>query len=295
MSAHVEDLLDGYLLGALEEEEHGRVQAHLSECAACIEELASSREVLAVLPNALEPLEPRPSLKAALLDAARAEGHAEQGSNVTPLKQRPARASAVWFVGLAAAVATLAAAGLLAWAVTLNGRLDDKDAELRATQAAVAAFATSAQTLHMESEYSGETVEAAIAVPQEGTEITVVVTGLPQPEAGHGYKLWLFNEGGAEGGVVLTPDSEGNVLTTLDVDLTRVRGDGVECAAPSHNRSERGGRYRWAATLASSQTLRRRRPARESAASSARCCGCRRARPHPWACRTAGTRAGRQR
>lgn len=236
---HVDDLLEGHLLGALELREAAEVASHLGACEECADKLRAAREVLAVLPISLEPEEPSPALKSRLMAALDADA---EPTPIASRRQVPEQRRDVWrqVSTLAAAVFAAVAVGAIAWALVLQNDLDQREQELDAARIAAGAFARSAETLHMESDFSGGPVEAAIAVPREGTNITVVVTGLPDLPEGEAYRLWLFADGDPQAGVPLAPDSNGNVVAQLDVDLSQF--DAMELDAQSVDASAPGGR-----------------------------------------------------
>ncbi len=221
-SPHVTEHLEGHLLGALDSADAARVASHLDACMDCAALLADAREVLAVLPASLEPMEPRASLKSQIMTAAMQAQRDENGPAPLPLPQSTqGRQRPPPWLAIAAGVFAAAAAAAVVWALVLQARLDDRDKQLADARLAAGAFANSSETLRMESEFSGNAVEAAIAMPSEGTIITVVVTGLPGLQSGDGYRLWLFADGQPQTGVPLTPDGQGNVVAQLDVDLAQ--------------------------------------------------------------------------
>jgi hypothetical protein len=126
-----------------------------------------------------------------------------------------------WTLAAAACLVVAVTAGLGAWILVLSGRIDDRDEQLAAARQAAASFALSSEMLHMESRYGGNAIDAAIAVPEEGREITVVVSGLPEPADGHGYRLWLLADGGDPVSLPLMPDDDGNVVASVNIDLNQ--------------------------------------------------------------------------
>lgn len=240
-TAHVAELIDGFALGALDDAERDRVRVHVDGCVECADLLAEAREVLAALPSSLEPMEPAAGVRARLLAAVAAEAApAPTPSAVVDMEERRSARGLPWApFAIAAGIAAAAFAAALAWALVLNNRLDESDARLASAEQALGAFVTQGETLHMDSEFHGSTIEAAIAVPENSENITVVVTGLPVSAAGEGYKLWLFANGEPGGGVLLTPDANGNVVAQLDIDLTEF--DEMELNAQPVDASEPGG------------------------------------------------------
>lgn len=238
---HVADLIDGYALGALDDTETRIVRDHLSDCQECAELLAEAREVLAAFPSSLEPMQPGPEVRERLVAAAIASNAAPPpGPAIVAVEGRRERHGPSWVpFAIAAGIATAAFAAALAWALVLNSRLDDKTERLASAEEALGAFAARGDTLHMDSEFHGNAIEAAIAVPEQEQRITVVVTGLPAAAAGEGYKLWLFADGEPAAGVPLAPDENGNVVARLDIDLSQF--DAMELNAQAPDDPEPGG------------------------------------------------------
>src|SRR3954463_16022105 len=106
-----------YALDALAPDERARFEEHLRTCDRCQEELAGLQDAAASLAFTIEGPAPPAALRAAILDAARAER-----PNVVPL--RPRRAFTA--VATAAAVgASVAAGGFGGGAASLHNSLSD--------------------------------------------------------------------------------------------------------------------------------------------------------------------------
>jgi hypothetical protein len=228
---HIEQVISGALLTAVDSVDVPSVRAHIAVCVDCRDRVLEMERALVVIPGDVVAVNPSPSVRAAVL--AEADGD-----------RRGERRSASWMfpgtaVAAVAVVATALVVGLLLWSLALSERLDDRDAQLIAARAAAGSFAQSAEMLHMESEFAGNAVNAAITVPASGTPITVVVTGLPHLDEGSGYRLWLFANGRPETSVALEADAHGNVVATLDVDLSQF--DEMELDAQSVKATAPGG------------------------------------------------------
>jgi anti-sigma-K factor RskA len=216
---HVEDLIGGYLLGALEDAEGARVAAHLEQCETCTARFIEAREVLAVFPDDLDELAPRAHVKAALLEAAGSSLPTPATANVRDIGvARSHRLSFAQWAPLAAAAAAVIAivVGLASWALVLDNRLEERDKQLARAEALVSAVTTSGRVLTMEGTDAAPDVHAALIVPSDGDN------NVPQPERGTGYHLWLFANDEPVPGGVLTPDGNGNIVTRIDgVDLAQ--------------------------------------------------------------------------
>jgi hypothetical protein len=116
------------LVDLMEPEEAGRLREHLNAgCPACASEVAAAREVLDLLPLALEPENPSPVVRARLVAAARKDDRDSRGE-----RSKPAAASrAVWLWALVSAAGAALIAGFLASGLT-SSRLAGEIASLRA-------------------------------------------------------------------------------------------------------------------------------------------------------------------
>ena len=146
---------DIYALGALDGDELIAFEAHLAAgCPECEQHLRKTREALTLLPQALEPITPPPTVKARLLAQIAAEAAIPQ-----PVTRLPGRRW--WKMGVSA----LAAAGLL---VALSFKLYQTRQEVQHLQALVASLQTT----------SAEREEALQAERRELQRATAMVATL---------------------------------------------------------------------------------------------------------------------
>lgn len=114
MIEHVQDDLEAYALGALDQASAERVASHLAACESCRAEAASLADVVAALPDSVALREPRAALRERILAAARA------GTRTAEPARRgwsPGRVR-VWpmvMAGLASIVIVLGAADIAAY------------------------------------------------------------------------------------------------------------------------------------------------------------------------------------
>ncbi len=228
MQAHVDELIDGYALGALDGDEAEAAGDHLRACARCRGLLARTQATLLALPDALDELSPRREARLRLLAAARVDG--EQATGVEP--ERPRRLLPFrmdrdssnpllrWAsLGMAAAFILGLVGGVTGWAVVLGDRNAPRDDELAKNRDAIETLVRSQRLFTMSASYGGRDVRA-IAAPGAGGHATVAVTDLPPAPAGLVYRLWLFSGASASTGVVLRPDANGTVIAALNVELS---------------------------------------------------------------------------
>ncbi|WP_433798131.1 anti-sigma factor domain-containing protein [Actinomycetospora sp. CA-084318] len=213
------ELAVAWVLHMLEPEEDAEFAAHLDECAGCLEIVAGTEEVGALLGAAVEPVEPPPSLRARILAEAEAEaspGEASSGgaspgnskasllassdsdatsSNVVSLRQR-------WVRRATAGVAVAAAAAL----VVVIGGLVAANRDLAQERDAAAAQADrSRQVVELVDAASRPGTPHVVLASSEGAFVGLVVdrgagpeflaTGLPPNDAAHTYVLWGLADG----------------------------------------------------------------------------------------------------
>src|SRR5882724_10667110 len=114
-----QQLLVPHSLDALEVSEARELEAHLETCAECRAELVALRDDAALLAHAAESAEPRPEVRARILESVRAEQTSQSGAvltrQVVPLK--PRANWNVWTIGLRAAAGLAFIALLIGLAV----------------------------------------------------------------------------------------------------------------------------------------------------------------------------------
>jgi anti-sigma-K factor RskA len=168
------DLVAGYAVDALDDDERRAFEGHLATCERCRDELQALSAPVLALSLGAPSVVPPPALRARVLAVARSERE-----NVTPLRPRWA-----YPVAAAAAVATLAAVGLGVWAWTLHARVG-------ATEALRGLALTGAK---------------GSVVVSHGGAATLVISGLTPPPAGKTYELWVIRgRSAAPAGLFSTP------------------------------------------------------------------------------------------
>jgi anti-sigma-K factor RskA len=229
MQAHVDELIDGFALGALQPDETRVARAHLDGCTRCRRLLASMQATLVALPDALDELAPRREARLRLLAAARsdlsrvaaAKEESQRPRRLLPFRMDRSSSNPLrrWAsVGMAAAFIVGLVGGVTGWAVVLGDRQAPRDDELAKNRDAIETLVRSQRLFTMNSSYRGREVRAIAAAGTNG-HATLAVTGLVPAPAGLAYRLWLFSGTNVTSGGVLTPDARGTVVAALNVDL----------------------------------------------------------------------------
>jgi anti-sigma-K factor RskA len=118
------ELTGGYALGVLSEAEHRALDAHLSGCPDCAEEVRQLQRVALGLAHAVPQHAPPAALRDRVLRAAVAASPAAPARESTRAARMPV---ATWL----AAAASIAAVALGLYTLTLRQRIDDLQAQLR--------------------------------------------------------------------------------------------------------------------------------------------------------------------
>lgn len=247
----VEELLPAYALGAADEADVRRVEAHLEECEVCREELAVWRRSAEALAASAEPMEPSPGVRERLLAEVGGEARPESAGTApgapTPTgKPAPAEVTAPRGTPLRlAAMIAFAAVALaaLAWGflgqnrlrtevdaleaevARLESRLAEADAglarsrsELRSAQAVLELLAGSAP--------GDDVVLAGLETAPQGygrllvdapNRRAILLAGrLPPLPEGRVYQLWSLTDGTPAPAGIFEPIADGTAIHRVD-------------------------------------------------------------------------------
>ncbi|MGB5951673.1 MAG: anti-sigma factor [Ornithinimicrobium sp.] len=191
---HADDLIAAYALNAVDDDERRLVEEHLSDCAACREELALYVQAAVHLTGGQD-VAPPASVRAAVLGtiaeqvegpSGRAGGRADGDSSATPddvAELAPARSerrrplAALW--GLAAA-GVIAVGGFAVWQ---NGDLSPVEQVVQAEDAQ-----------RVEATYEGETL--AVVSSADLDQSVLLSDDLPALSEGEVYQAWWVDADG---------------------------------------------------------------------------------------------------
>lgn len=187
-----------YAMNALDPEEARAFEEHLRGCAECPTTVAEMRSVLAMLPFAVELVEPPPQIKQQLMrqirSASATDGAAADPSpQAAPTPQPTPPRGTFWaslsrgtFARGAALASLVLVLGMAALLVRQQRELD----ELRRVQAIVGSPRAVAESVR-----AGEIQAMIYAVPDSPTAY-FVLDGLPRLPAGRDFQVWMLAEGG---------------------------------------------------------------------------------------------------
>ena len=234
------EMISAHVLAALDQQDELALNQHLSECAACRDELDHWNETAAALAFAGEPAEPSPQVRTQILERIRGEARGDRlqlretkisptdqrtaaGANILPFNQAPKN---IWrsIGSLGAIAATLVFAALLVSFIILwrqNRAMKNEVArlstEMQKTQEELAVDRAARQLLSTPgakmAELAGTKMapgaHAMLAYDKTGHAM-LMAKGLPVAPSGKAYQLWFIVGNKPMPGKVFTTDSSGN-------------------------------------------------------------------------------------
>ncbi len=228
-------LTSGYALGALTDSEQRELEAHLSTCAECTEEVAQFTRVANGLAHAVPQVDPPAGLRDRVLRAA-------VQSPVQPFTPRASAAIPTWL----AVAASIAAVALGLYAMTLRQRVGELQERLRDANARAEGLAREVNVARATADRANEVrailtasdmrrIDLAGQKPAPGAagvafwsplrrQLVVTAGNLPSLAAGRTYQLWVFPAGSkipvSAGLLDLEPG--GRVMTLASTDVAQV-------------------------------------------------------------------------
>ena len=232
-----QQLLVPHSLDALEVSEARELEAHLEICAECRAEFVSLCDDAALLAYSAEPAEPRPEVRARILESVRAERTGDRAGAVMKDKvvtMRPRANWNVWTKGLriAAGLAFIALLiGLIVlWrrevklqqeVAQLNRQLNtqqhelvrDRDVLARQREALALLNSPDAKRMELAGSQTAQNARGSFVYDQKTGKAVFVAEGLPATPADKAYELWFIPKGHSPmPGRIFTVDSSGHAL-----------------------------------------------------------------------------------
>jgi anti-sigma-K factor RskA len=201
---HLLELIPGYALDCLSEQDMLLVSEHLSQCSSCRVELDSYLRIVNDLYLAVPEVAPPPDLKQKVLGnipEKRARAAAKQPVSAwLRLRSLLRTAAPVWAYASMVLIVILAAGNL--WFLQRLNRLE-------ATTSSDFRVVTLAGT-DMAPDASG-----MLVMSHDGNLGTLVVDGLQTLDQAHQYQLWLIHDGSRDSGGVFSVSKEGYGALTV--------------------------------------------------------------------------------
>lgn len=237
----IRELLEAYVLGALEPAERVEIEQHLATCAACRLIVDEITETLSTLPAALavaSSLQPPPRMKERLLQAVAATSSqsrpARNASTDEPGRHRPVPflnqiAGMPWRM-IASIVTVLLFVLSFTWGIRLTVALD-QERQLRAEHADLLDEVVGEQEIVFEiigfddtnrqflrSQQPDSTSYGKLFTRPSMPYVVVMAGRLPQPSPGETFHLWVTRGGTIALGGELTIDDNGFGLLVFTAD-----------------------------------------------------------------------------
>lgn len=197
---HIEELSSLAAAGAATEEETRELERHLSDCKACRDTHREYLQTAAMLPYSLDPVQPPPEVKQAILETISAE-------NVQSFPTEARRMSPVWWLATAATffLALFLWSELRVRAVrerlneleTARMHLDSEKARARGQaeklQAQLDAMAAaSTRAIELSGQEAKPDASARVFLDAPNRRAFVFFNGLPQNTEDQSYQLWII-------------------------------------------------------------------------------------------------------
>lgn len=200
---HIFDLLPGYALGCLDENELLRVARHLPNCPDCRAELASYRAVMDHLVLASPLQVPAAGVKEKLLRRVRENTPGKRSQRMglfagMRLPQPLALAALLL-------IAVLAVSNLLLW-----GQVNRLQARLPAGNIRI---------VNLAGTENAPQARGYLMIFEQETYGTLVVENVPALEAGYQYQLWLVRDGKRTSGGLFSAGESGYSVLQISSDL----------------------------------------------------------------------------
>ncbi|MGE0599266.1 MAG: anti-sigma factor [Dehalococcoidia bacterium] len=199
---HPLDYLPELALGVLAEDDAPRIREHLESCGTCRAEYETMVGAARLLPFAMEEVQPRPEVRAGLMERIATEPR--------PLRPRPGRPRWQRLTAIAAAAAVLVVVGGFAGALLTGGNDDSLKAENSLQRTLVEGIAEGNARRDTAEQDGART--ALVYVPGSSSAFAWV-ENLPALPDGKAYQAWFIQDGHAvpsdhfshaEGGVWLS-------------------------------------------------------------------------------------------
>ncbi len=260
----VQELAELYVLGALEPQVSGDIEAHMADCNLChdtMDSLATSVEALVLGLPAVEPpsgLRQRvlniPTSDANLGDRKTAPGPASEAIGSEP--QRNGFLLSVWpRLATAAAVLLLLIAGWFGMQnAELHGEVKAARDEMGRMQEYEQALAIMQQSLQdggaLVSVVGTEMAPGAkgmVYVPAHGQQGVLTISGLPPQSGDWGYQLWLIRGDTRMPGGYFEPEPSGRCLMKIEAPMPLEQYDsfGITNEQRGGSPEPHGKRYMW--------------------------------------------------
>jgi hypothetical protein len=246
---HVDDLVAGYVLGALESDEAAAVDAHVRTCAACERSLADAQSTASMLPFLVPlqkpPLDSKVALFARVAHAQRAAAAASlplHGVEAWRTPTIPSSASATvastapepaspspagvpasrgsrgsWLVSVLSVPLLIALVATGFWGLQLQNQLSTQNSQLTELQSELANFGSGTTSYPLSPGYDAPQAEGQIVIGSDG-RAGMLQIDVNSKDAGGAYELWVNQDGKLVPAAEFTVDQDGKGQARFELD-----------------------------------------------------------------------------
>ncbi len=252
MNDHVDELLALYALGGLEPEETARVEAHLAGCAECRAEAATHLQLVSLIAESAQPVEP-PGLTRARVLRRTQKPSAAAAAPPDPRVDWWPRVAHVLQQWAWPALAGAVLIALFVWNIRLREDIDFLQSQLDSqfetqqqilndfrqqalltyqqqadVQQATVGIITSPNTqeIALAGNDSASRASGRVFVGADHRTAVIVVKDLPPLKPGQTYQVWVLTEAGPQPSLVFAVNDSGWGTTTVSVPAAQVNFSG---------------------------------------------------------------------
>jgi hypothetical protein len=244
---HVDDLVAGYVLGALEADEAAAVDAHARTCSSCELSLADAQRTASMLPFVVPMHRPPVDSKAALFArVAHARRAAEAASlplhgteawrtktipssagvslayagsdNASAASAAASRSSRTgWLVSVMSVPLLVALVATGFWGLQLQNQLSSQNSQLAELQSELANFGSGTTSYPLSPGYDAPQAEGQIVIGSDGRAGMLEIDVNSKDAAGE-YELWVNQDGKLVPAAEFTVDQDGQGQARFELD-----------------------------------------------------------------------------
>lgn len=229
-----ENMLTLEALNALDASEKRALDEHLTTCSACRGELTELRDAAALLVHTVPQAEPRPEVRARILDEARKESTVERAQTSSVLQFKTREAASTWtnLLRLAAVIAfgALLIGVVIFWQRDVRSRREiarlsrelrqqqedlTRNRETLARQRAALEMlnAPGMKRIELAGTETAKTARATLVYDRDTGRAMLLTNGLPLTPSGMAYEVWFIPKGKSPmPGKTFTVDADGHAM-----------------------------------------------------------------------------------
>jgi len=199
--AHILDLLPAFTLNSLETDEVKQVEAHLSSCLICRNELDAFQAVVDQLSFVAPATAPSPELKDRLIQRVQATRPQPRASVEPPGRSWLERLLPAWSLASLVLIFALAGFNLLLWQRVNHLESFTSPGGMRAVPLLASTLASHATGF--------------VLISEDGDSGALIVDGLPPLGESQQYQQWLIRDGARTSSAVFSIDEKNYVDTRI--------------------------------------------------------------------------------